>query len=53
VSNAHNGTGLGAVSAFHDSANGTLSPIGSSPFADLQTAPCWVELSHDGGSCSP
>jgi 6-phosphogluconolactonase len=48
VSNAHNGGTSGTVSAFSDSANGTLSPIGSSPFADLQTAPCWVEISHDG-----
>jgi 6-phosphogluconolactonase len=49
VSNAHNaGAGTGTVSAFRDSANGTLSPIGSSPFADLQTAPCWVEITHDG-----
>src|SRR6266571_2960146 len=49
VSNAHNaGAGSGTVSAFRDSANGTLSPIGSSPFADLQTAPCWVEITHDG-----
>ena len=49
VSNAHNvGAGTGTVSAFKDSAAGTLSPIGSSPFADLQTAPCWVEISHDG-----
>ena len=48
VSNAHNGTGLGTISAFSDSANGTLSSIGSSPFADLQTAPCWVEITHDG-----
>jgi 6-phosphogluconolactonase len=48
VSNAHNGAGAGTVSAFRDSANGTLSPIGSSPFADLQTAPCWVEITHDG-----
>jgi 6-phosphogluconolactonase len=49
VSNAHNvGTGSGTVSAFRDSANGALTPIGSSPFADLQTAPCWVEISHDG-----
>jgi 6-phosphogluconolactonase len=47
VSNAHN-TGTGTASAFADSANGTLSSIGSSPFADLQTAPCWVEISHDG-----
>lgn len=49
VSNAHNvGTGSGTVSAFRDSANGVLTPIGSSPFPDLQTAPCWVEISHDG-----
>jgi 6-phosphogluconolactonase len=48
VSNAHNGAGAGTVSAFRDSADGTLSSIGSSPFADLQTAPCWVEITHDG-----
>ncbi len=47
VSNAHN-TGTGTVSAFRDSARGALSPIGSSPFADLQTAPCWVEITRDG-----
>jgi 6-phosphogluconolactonase len=47
VSNAHN-TGTGTVSAFRDSANGTLTSIGSSPFADNQTAPCWVEITHDG-----
>jgi 6-phosphogluconolactonase len=49
VSNAHNpGTGSGTISAFNDSADGTLSPAGSSPFADDQTAPCWVEITHDG-----
>jgi 6-phosphogluconolactonase (cycloisomerase 2 family) len=48
VSNAHGGTGNGTVSAFADAADGVLSPIGSSPFADQQTAPCWVEISHDG-----
>ncbi len=49
VSNAHNvGAGTGTVSAFSDSRRGILTPIGSSPFADLQTAPCWVEISHDG-----
>jgi 6-phosphogluconolactonase (cycloisomerase 2 family) len=48
VSNAHNGAGLGTVSAFDDSWNGTLSSIGTSPFADLQTAPCWLVVSHDG-----
>ena len=49
VSNAHNvGAGTGTLSAFNDAQNGTLSPIGSSPFADLQTAPCWVEISPNG-----
>ena len=48
VSNAHNGAGLGTVSAYRDSVFGQLSSIGSSPFPDGQTAPCWVEISHDG-----
>ncbi len=49
VSNAHNvGAGSGTVSAFRDSADGRLSSIGSSPFTDQQTAPCWVEITHDG-----
>jgi len=48
VSNAHNGAGLGTVSAYVDSFSGQLSSIGSSPYADGQTAPCWVEISHDG-----
>jgi 6-phosphogluconolactonase len=49
VSNAHNvGAGTGTISAFNDAQNGNLSPIGSSPFADLQTAPCWVEISSNG-----
>ena len=48
ISNAHNGTGLGTVSAFDDSWSGTLSSIGASPFADLRTAPCWLVVSHDG-----
>jgi 6-phosphogluconolactonase len=49
VSNAHNvGSDTGTVSAFHDSFDGTLTSIGSSPFPDDQTAPCWVEISHDG-----
>jgi len=48
VDNAHNGTGLGTVSAFDDLANGNLSPIGASPFADFQTAPCWQVISPDG-----
>ena len=48
VSNAHNGAGLGTVSAYNDSWSGQLNSIGSSPYADGQTAPCWVEISHDG-----
>jgi hypothetical protein len=48
VTNAHNGTGLGTVSAYFDSFSGQLSSIGSSPYADGQTAPCWVEISHNG-----
>ena len=48
VSNAHGGAGNGSVSAFSDGIDGALAPIGSSPFPDFQTAPCWVEISHDG-----
>jgi 6-phosphogluconolactonase (cycloisomerase 2 family) len=49
VSNPHNvGADTGTVSAFNDAANGTLSSIGASPFADNQTAPCWIEITHDG-----
>jgi 6-phosphogluconolactonase len=48
VSNAHGGAGNGSVSAFDVAAGGALSPIGSSPYADGETAPCWVEISHDG-----
>jgi 6-phosphogluconolactonase len=48
VSNAHNGAGLGTVSAYRDNSYGQLTSIGSSPYADGQTAPCWVEISHDG-----
>jgi 6-phosphogluconolactonase len=48
VSNAHGGLNNGTVSAFADAADGTLTSIGTSPFPDNQTAPCWVEISHDG-----
>jgi 6-phosphogluconolactonase (cycloisomerase 2 family) len=48
VSNAHNGQGLGTVSAYNVAGDGTLSSIGGSPFADFQTAPCWVEITHSG-----
>ncbi len=48
VSNAHDGALAGSVSAYNVDANGILTPIDGSPFADNQTAPCWVEVSHDG-----
>jgi 6-phosphogluconolactonase len=48
VSNAHNGAGLGTVSAFSDSPAGALTPIGDSPYADQQTAPCWLIISPNG-----
>ena len=49
VSNAHNvGAGTGTISAYDDGPDGTLTAIAGSPFADKQTAPCWVEITHDG-----
>ena len=48
VSNAHGGMGNGSVSAFNVTRDGTIAPIGASPYADGRTAPCWVEISHDG-----
>lgn len=48
VSNAHDGPGNGTVSAFNVASDGTLSSIGTSPYPDGRTAPCWVEISHDG-----
>ena len=48
VSNAHDGAGAGSVSVYDVAANGTLTAISGSPFADSQTAPCWVAISPDG-----
>jgi 6-phosphogluconolactonase len=48
VSNAHDGPGAGSVFAFAVGADGSLSAIAGSPFPNNQTAPCWVEISHDG-----
>jgi len=49
VSNAHNvPVGSGTISAFNVASNGSLTSIGSGPFADNQTAPCWIEITHDG-----
>jgi 6-phosphogluconolactonase len=49
VSNAHGGAGKGSVSAYDVAGNGTLQSIGAFPYADQQTAPCWVTISRDGG----
>jgi 6-phosphogluconolactonase (cycloisomerase 2 family) len=48
VSNAHGGTLAGSISAFSVARDGTLTSIGTSPYPDHQTAPCWVEISQDG-----
>jgi hypothetical protein len=53
VSDAHvapptNGAAPGIVSSFDDAADGTLTPIGASPFSNDGKASCWVEISHDG-----
>jgi 6-phosphogluconolactonase len=48
VSNAHGGPNNGTVSAFNVARGANLTSIGSSPFPDNQTAPCWVEITHDG-----
>jgi 6-phosphogluconolactonase len=50
VSNAHDGPGAGSVSVYDVAADGTLTPITDSPFADNQTAPCWVAISPDGSA---
>jgi len=47
VSNAHAGAGNGTVSAFDVDRTGVLTAIGP-PTPNGQTAPCWVEISHDG-----
>ena len=48
VSNAHDGANAGSVSVYDVAADGSLNAISGSPFADLQTAPCWVAMSPDG-----
>jgi len=48
VSNAHGGADAGTVSAFADGDGGALTSIGSSPFPNNQTAPCWVTITRDG-----
>jgi len=48
VSNAHDGANAGSVSVYDVAPDGALNAISGSPFADLQTAPCWVAMSPDG-----
>jgi 6-phosphogluconolactonase len=48
VSNAHDGAGAGSVSVYDVARNGSVAAIDGSPFADNQTAPCWVAISPDG-----
>ena len=48
VSNAHDGANAGSVSVYDVAADGSLDAISGSPFADNQTAPCWVAISPDG-----
>ncbi|HEY8437727.1 MAG TPA: beta-propeller fold lactonase family protein [Candidatus Limnocylindrales bacterium] len=48
VSNAHDGPGAGSVSVYDVATDGTLTAIAGSPFADFQTAPCWVAITPDG-----
>ena len=48
VSNAHDGALAGSVSVYDVAADGSLTAIDGSPFADDQTAPCWVAISPDG-----
>ena len=50
VSNAHDGAGAGSVSVYDVAADGSLTAISGSPFADHQTAPCWVAVSPDGNA---
>jgi len=50
VSNAHDGPGAGSVSVYDVAADGSLTAISGSPFADHQTAPCWVAVSPDGNA---
>jgi 6-phosphogluconolactonase (cycloisomerase 2 family) len=50
VSNAHDGAGAGSVSVYDVAADGSLTAISGSPFADHQTAPCWVVVSPDGNA---
>ena len=53
VSNAHNAAGDGTVSAFRVAPDGTLSSIGSSPFADSRQHRAGSRSATTASSCSP
>lgn len=48
VSNAHDGPNAGSVSVYDVASDGSLNAIPGSPFANGQTAPCWVAIGPDG-----
>jgi 6-phosphogluconolactonase (cycloisomerase 2 family) len=48
VSNAHDGPGAASVSVYKVSRHADIKPIAGSPFADGQTAACWVAISPNG-----
>jgi 6-phosphogluconolactonase (cycloisomerase 2 family) len=48
VENAHAGPNNGSVSAYDVDRDGTLRPIGASPYPNRQTAPCWLAITPDG-----
>jgi 6-phosphogluconolactonase (cycloisomerase 2 family) len=50
VSNAHDGANAGSVSVYRIAADSSLHAITGSPFADNQTAPCWVAITADGAT---
>lgn len=48
VTNAHNAPGASTVSSFIDGADGTLTPLASSPVANGQSGSCWAAISPNG-----
>ncbi len=48
VTNAHDGPNKGSVSGYTVAADGALTPISGSPFANGQTGTCWLTISADG-----
>jgi 6-phosphogluconolactonase len=48
VTNAHDGPGLGSVSGYWVGHWGRVTPIDGSPFANDQTATCWIDITRDG-----